>query len=201
MVTHRAEGDLAVFFNGKLLDPQETRFASYYRLYIPTPVDGLPFIDPVYFEYDGVHLFHIDRKKLVKEVDQRIAKLEAEATNTHELLAALSGASFTNGPYKVDLQYAIIGQFGLVPSENRTGCPVAGDQEDGTSACLEELLDGIDRKTQGVVLYVRGCDPMPVGVLLRALQKKRIRTTAHYLDDNDALKFAISRRVGVQQGL
>lgn len=171
--------------------------ASQTKVLIPTPMNHPTDKRPVFIECRNNQLYHIDLETISARASERMESIADQVSgDTRAMLNLLAQTFVETDFYRVDLSYALIGQYALRPKEDAPGMGL----EDLKFSSLDqmavegwygELLGRIDPSERIISFLVRD-DSFGIFKKARALAWfKRVEVSYELLDMTDPIKFGV----------
>lgn len=175
-------------------------FGSRFQVLVPTPMEHLTDKSPVFIECRNNELYKVPLKELRRLANRRFKEVVKESGgNSEELLRRLPELSVQTDMYRVDLTYALLGQFAIVPLPATKGYRLEDASEETATDWFGRVLKGVDRKKELLAFLVRD-DSFEVFARARMLaQAEGIDVSYELLDVGDPIKFGLGGSVPMAQ--
>ncbi|MBN1268784.1 MAG: hypothetical protein JXB04_04295 [Kiritimatiellae bacterium] len=174
--------------------------ASQIKVLIPTPMEHDSDKTPVYIECRDDELFLVPIDNLRDMTRAALAQVAGETKGDMvELLRRLNDLNVQNDIYRVDLSFALLGQFAIAPLPGTKGYPLVSIEQEKPSDWYGRILDGINKETQMITFLVRD-DSYSVFKRARALAwAEKVEVSYELLDIDDLVKFGIGGSMSLPQ--
>ena len=178
----------------------ESVHASRLRVLVPTPMEHLAEKAPVFIECRNNELFKVPLAELRRLANDKLKTVSAEAAgNSDEILRQLPQMSVQTDMYRVDLTYALLGQFAIVPLPMAKGYSLEDASKETATDWFGRVLTGVDRNKEMIAFLVRD-DSFEVFARARILaQAERIDVSYELLGVDDPIKFGLGGSVPMAQ--
>jgi hypothetical protein len=174
--------------------------ASRLQVLIPTPMEHLTEKTPVFIECRNNELFKVPLAELRRLANDRLKAVANEGGGgADEILRQLPQMSVQTDTYRVDLTYALLGQFAIVPMPMAKGYRLEDASKETASDWFGRVLTGVDRDKEMLAFLVRD-DSFEVFARARMLaQAEKVDVSYELLGVNDPIKFGLGGSVPMTQ--
>jgi len=166
--------------------------ASQIKVLIRTPLQRMTDKTPVYIECRHDELFLVpvlDLRDLAKTELSEVAR--SAKGNTATMLKLLAEASAETDAYRVDLTYALLGQFAIVPREGTEGYQLRDMSKEMSTDWFGRILTGLDPEKEMLTFLVRD-DSYDVFKRARALAwARKVDVSYELMDVRAPIKFGL----------
>jgi hypothetical protein len=177
--------------------------ASQIKVLIPTPMEHETDKKPVFIECRNDELFLVpvaELRGLTKEaLADGAAQARSEGMNEAEMLQLLKTLEVGTENYRVDLNFALLGQLAISPLEGTKGYVFEDIQKETSAQWYGQVLSNLDKETEMLSFLVRDDS---FGVFKRARHlawQLKVEVAYHLLDVNDLIKFGLGGSVPMAQ--
>jgi len=166
--------------------------ASQIQVLIPTPIEHRTDKKPIYIECRNNELFLVPVKDLQVKAQQALKEISEKAKgDTGRFLEMISTADVEGENYRVDLTYALTGQWAIIPKEDTHGYTISDIQKEKPSDWYGRILTGMDKDKEMLSFLVRD-DSYEVFKAARALAwQQKVEVAYELLDVEDEIKFGL----------
>lgn len=166
--------------------------ASQVRVLIPTPMEHVSNRRPIFIECRNNELFQVPVTELRKLADDRLKALAEEAKgDSAVMLQKLASAAAETDTYKVDLTYALLGQFAILPIRTAKGYRLVDVTKEKATDWFGRILTGMDDEKDMLTFLVRD-DSYEVFKRARALAwHQKAEVSYELLDVEAPIKFGL----------
>jgi hypothetical protein len=174
--------------------------ASRLQILIPTPMEHFTEKTPVFIECRNNELFKVPLAELRALANSKL-KVVAEVSggNPDEILRRLPQMSVQTDLYRVDLSYALLGQFAIVPLPLANGYSLEDASKETATDWFGRVLNGVDRNKEMLAFLVRD-DSFEVFARARMIaQAEQIDVSYELLGVDDPIKFGLGGSVPMAQ--
>ena len=174
--------------------------ASRLQVLVPTPMEHLTEKIPVFIECRHNELFRVPLAELRGLANDKIKTLTKESGgNPDEILRQLPQLSAQTEAYRVDLSYALLGQFAIVPMPMAKGYSMEDAAKETATDWFGRVLTGVDKNKEMIAFLVRD-DSFEVFAIARMLaQAEQIDVSYELLGVDDPIKFGLGGSVPMAQ--
>ncbi len=174
--------------------------AGQLKVFMLTPMEQSTRKASVFIECRNNELFEVPVADLRRQVSDVMEQIRVRAGGAGDsMLKELMRAQVGNDAYRVDLTYALMGQFALQPVPTTKGYWLDDEARETPSDWYGRLLTGIDRKREIISFIVRD-DSFDVFKRARALARSQgIEVSYELLGVNDPIKFGLGGKRAVVQ--
>jgi hypothetical protein len=174
--------------------------ASRLQVLVPTPMEHLAEKAPVFIECRNNELFKVPLAELRRLANDKLKAVAAESSgNSDDILRQLPGMSVQTDMYRVDLSYALLGQFAIVPLPMAKGYILDDASKETATDWFGRVLTGVDRNKEMIAFLVRD-DSFEVFARARILaQAEQIDVSYELLGVDDPIKFGLGGSVPLAQ--
>ncbi len=166
--------------------------ASQIKILIPTPFAHASAKKPIYLECRNGGLFAVPLAELRDKAEAEVKRIAAEARgDPAAMLNMLSEARLQGENYAVDLTYALVGQFALVPVAGAKGYVIQSAAQETAATWFGRILTAMDREKEMLTFLVRD-DSFDVFKRARGLAwAHKIEVSYELLDQSEPIKFGL----------
>jgi hypothetical protein len=166
--------------------------ASQIRVLIPTPMEHASNRRPIFIECRNNELFQVPVTELRKLADEKLKAIAAEAKgDTAVMLQKLAAVSAETDAYKVDLTYALLGQFAIVPVPAAKGYRLVDAGKEKATDWFGRILTAMNMEKDMLTFLVRD-DSYEVFKRARALAwHQKVEVSYELLDVQAPIKFGL----------
>lgn len=132
--------------------------AAQTKVLIPTPIERVSTLAPVYLECRNNKLFPLDSFDLAQRVRTELSRITQEfADNPLELIKRYQSLRVVDDYYEVDLSYYMMGQLVIRPRADavRDGYELPDNTTFATKNYFVDFLNKFDKDNKRIVLIVR----------------------------------------------
>lgn len=166
--------------------------ASQIKVLIPTPIAHASDRKPVFIECREDQLFMVPVGELRQLAQNELNSIARQAKgDTAEMLRMLSGASAKTEAYRVDLTYALLGQFAILPVPGAKGYRLADTSKEKATDWFGRVLTGVNPEKEMISFLVRD-DSYSVFKRARGLAwANKVEVSYELLDTEAPIKFGL----------
>ncbi len=166
--------------------------ASQIKVLIPTPMEHTTDRKPVFIECRNDELFLVPVTELRNMANNELKKLAEEAKgDTGEMLRRLAQAQAQTDTYRVDLTYALLGQFAILPIATAKGYRLEDASKEKATDWFGRILTALPKDTEMLTFLVRD-DSYNVFKRARALAwNQKAEVSYELLDTQAPIKFGL----------
>lgn len=166
--------------------------ASQIKVLIPTPWEHPTDLHPVFLECRNDEIFMIPVQELRQLANAELKHLAEEAKgDTAEMLKKLAESSVQTDTYKVDLTYALLGQFAIVPIGTARGYRLEDISREKATDWYGRILTGLSPEKDMLTFLVRD-DSYNAFKRARALAwNQKVEVSYELLDTQAPIKFGL----------
>lgn len=166
--------------------------ASQVRVLIPTPMEHVSNRRPIFIECRNNELFQVPVTELRKLADDRLKAIAEEAKgDSAVMLQKLASAAAETDTYKVDLTYALLGQFAISPIRTAKGYRLVDVTKEKATDWFGRILTNMDDEKDMLTFLVRD-DSYEVFKRARALAwNEKAEVSYELLDVEAPIKFGL----------
>jgi hypothetical protein len=174
--------------------------ASRLQVLVPTPMEHLAEKTPVFIECRNNELFKVPLAELRGLANDKLKVVAKESGgNPDEILRRLPEMSVQTDMYRVDLSYALLGQFAVVPLPMAKGYSLEDASKETATDWFGRVLTGVNRSKEMIAFLVRD-DSFEVFARARMLaQSEQIDVSYELLGVDDPIKFGLGGAVPMAQ--
>lgn len=174
--------------------------ASRLQVLVPTPMEHLAEKTPVFIECRNNELFKVPLAELRRLASDKLKAVAKESAGGSDgILRQLPQMSVQTDTYRVDLTYALLGQFAIVPLPMAKGYILDDASKETATDWFGRILTGIDRNKEMLAFLVRD-DSFEVFARARMLaQSEQIDVSYELLAVDDPIKFGMGGSVPMAQ--
>ncbi len=166
--------------------------ASQIRVLIPTPMQYGTDKRPVFIEARNNELFLVPVEDLQTRANDELRRIRTEAQGqTDKLLILLSNAQVEDEAYRVELNYALMGQIAFRPREGARGYALQDVAREGPSDWLGRIIVNLNKEEEMITFLVRD-DSFQVFKLARHLAwVEKVDVSYELLDVDQPIMFGL----------
>jgi hypothetical protein len=166
--------------------------AAQIKVLIPTPMEHVTSLKPVFIECRNDELFLVPVAQLQKLAMDELNRIAAETKgDTAQMLQKLGESAVQTDEYKVDLTFVLLGQFAVVPIPTARGYRLEDISRERLTDWYGRILTGLDRNKEMLTFLVRD-DSYKVFKLARALAwNEKVEVSYELLDLDAPVKFGL----------
>ena len=174
--------------------------ASRLQVLVPTPMEHLAEKTPVFIECRNNELFRVPLAELRRLASDKLKEVASESGGgSDEILRRLPGMSVQTDTYRVDLTYALLGQFAIMPLPVAKGYRLEDASKETATDWFGRVLTGVDKNKEMLAFLVRD-DSFEVFARARMLaQAEQIDVSYELLGIDDPIKFGLGGSVPMAQ--
>ena len=174
--------------------------ASRLQVLVPTPMEHLTEKSPVFIECRNNELFKVPLAELRRLANEKLKAVTQESGGqSDEILRRLPQMTVQTDEYRVDLTYALLGQFAIVPLPMARGYRLEDASKETATDWFGRVLTGVDRNKEMLAFLVRD-DSFEVFAQARVLaQAEQIDVSYELLGVDDPIKFGLGGAVPMAQ--
>lgn len=174
--------------------------ASRLQVLVPTPMEYLSKKTQVFIECRNNELFKVPLAELRRLANEKFKAVTQESGgDPDEILRQLPQLSVQTEMYRVDLTYALLGQFAIVPLPGVKGYTLEDAAKETATDWFGRVLTGVDKKKEMLAFLVRD-DSFEVFARARLLaQSEQIDVSYELLAVDDPIKFGLGGAVPMAQ--
>lgn len=130
--------------------------ASQIRILIPTPMEHYTNLKPVFIECRNNEMFIVPVTELRNMAVDELNRIAKEAAGeTGQMLQRLAEAEVQTDEYRVDLTFALLGQFAVYPILTARGYRLENVRDEGPSDWYGRILSRVDKNAEMLTFLVR----------------------------------------------
>lgn len=166
--------------------------ASQIKVLIPTPMMHATTLKPIYIECRNNEMFTVPVTELRGMANDSLKTLAAEAKgDSATLLSKLAEANVQNDTYRVDLTYALLGQFAIWPVPTAKGYAMKSIKDETDKDWYGKILTALDKEKEMVTFLVRD-NSFEVFKKARGLAWAwKVEVSYELLDAEEPIKFGL----------
>lgn len=166
--------------------------AAQIKVLIPTPIAHSTDKKPVFVECREEQLFAVPLAELRQLAQAELNKISKEAKgDTAQMLKQLANASAKTEFYQVDLTYALLGQFAIIPVPDAKGYLLQDVAKERATDWYGRILTGLNSEKEMLSFLVRD-DSYDVFKRARGLAwARKIEVSYELLDSQAPIKFGL----------
>ena len=174
--------------------------ASRLQVLVPTPMEHLAEKTPVFIECRNNELFEVPLAELRALANNQLTLVAKESGgSSDEILRQLPQMSVQTDTYRVDLSYALLGQFTIVPLPVAKGYSLEDESKETATDWFGRVLTRVDKNKEMLAFLVRD-DSFAVFARARMLaQAENIDVSYELLGVDDPIKFGLGGSVPMAQ--
>lgn len=126
------------------------------KMLIPTPMEHVSDRKPIFIECRNNELFRVPVAELRKLADDQLKAIADEAKGDSALmLQKLAASAAQTDAYKVDLTYALLGQFAIVPVATAKGYALVDATKEKPTDWFGKILTSMNLEKEMLTFLVR----------------------------------------------
>lgn len=159
------------------------------------PLSMAPGKQPVYIDCRHDQLFHIPVEELRSLTRAELECIAERARgDAARMLRLLTEADVTTNGYRVDLRYALLGQFAVVPVSSNEGCRIDDISEHTPQEWYGRFIGGLDPEQECLFFIVREDSSNVFHLAHQLAWLQGLDVTYASVSSTNAVKFGIAAR-------
>ncbi|MFH0880153.1 MAG: hypothetical protein V2A34_10615 [Lentisphaerota bacterium] len=174
--------------------------ASQIKVLVPTPMEHTSNRRPVFIECRNNELFTIPVESIRKLASDTLKDLATKAQgDSGKMLQLLAESKLQTEAYKVDLNFALLGQLAISPEVGVEGYRLVDIQNETANDWFGKILISVDKEKEMLSFVVRD-DSYEVFKRARALAwTEKVEVSYELIDVDEPIKFGLGGSIPMAQ--